>query len=437
MIFILTCLWLALSVPVWAADGIAVTSAQASTGGGTQDITVSGIGTPNGVLIFLSRATVDRDTSLETHGIWGVGAYDGTRQRAMRLRSGDGLDSTRTGRIDSVTECIETPTTEGQTFDGTATCAWITNGVRLTWTDTPTTQFFMVVVFFYGDSTLYVGHFDSDPDDNDAVVVSDPGATPDAIFFWTTGATDNAEFHAHGSMGFAASDGMSIQQSSVGFGDRNIVNTSEISGVTSGQYAIQATDWTQLRVALEITSFDASGFTATTRNPGEDYLGEAGAATIFYAAIFLAGGSQPWVGVEDTPTSTGSHTHTGSGLTPIFALALPSNAESLDTRVENDDGLMGYFGICAMTADNQFCTGIMSEDAQDISDVASVYDNVPLVCYEGDQTLAYVASFSRFVLSGGGGIQLNYATAPATANKIPMLVIGESIRQNPIMFLLK
>ena len=140
-----------------------VVNVLASTGGGTQDITFTPNGsdpswTPKIALFQWNRAVASTSAWIE-HQCYGYGFTDGTNQRCACIVSEDNQADSDVASIASDTTLITTLTPTGtvETVDSTATFnSWLTNGIRINWSNAPAAQFYLTVMFLGGDDITNV-----------------------------------------------------------------------------------------------------------------------------------------------------------------------------------------------------------------------------------------------------------------------------------------
>ena len=140
---------------------IEMVTVAANTSTGTQDFTVAGFGTPKGAIFLVSYGTANG--TAVNHAMLSVGFTDGTRQRAIGIRVENAVvGGSDTGNIESSTACILTALNSADTTDGVATFdSWITDGVRVNWTDAPPSAYLVTCILFGGSgvSNVYVDDF--------------------------------------------------------------------------------------------------------------------------------------------------------------------------------------------------------------------------------------------------------------------------------------
>jgi hypothetical protein len=342
-----------------AAEFAVAQSAAPTSNGGTQDLTSSGFGTPSCALFWGGYGTAN-NTVVSDAGLW-IGAYDGTRQYSQGSASENGQATTDTGSVTDADSALVTLLNTDQTKNGDGTASWITDGGRLTWADAPPSAFLInaLLVGGAGVSNCYVGQITSNATVDLTASTTAPGFQPDIIIAFASQVTT----HFRPSVGFAWRNGGSVVQRAVGFNDNDAAADAQVSSrlttnriVSAGAAGI---------AQIELTSFDASGITITTRDVGT-------AITMTYVAIKF-NGLNAWLGTSPAPTATGSAPHTGVGFLPQVGLMLQGEFAAVDTIYSGDDGEL--FGLSAFTSTAAYTSSVYSEDLAATSATESVTDS--------------------------------------------------------------
>ena len=390
---------------------VAVTRVLTPTATGTQDITISGFGTPKAAMFFVSRAEADGTPIADA--VAGYGATDGTRQWSWSCFSDHGQASTDSRRVQGDTRCVQI-ITDVTIVRHAAFDSWITDGVRINWGSVATTQLELVVVLF-GGADLSVRADTIDVPGTGAVDVTGPGFEPDLVIGASCGATSGttATIQWIVGFGFAHNDraGTVVQRcvfqrenTSVADGEPNSRLSTAYVG---GQYQT-AVDW-----GAALGTFDASGFTLTpsANAGGDDY---------HYLALRFDGVSG-WVGTLDAPTGTGAWAVTAPGFRPQFVMLVQTMHTAVDTDVT--DGKAGAVGIGVFDATAAYTQATAIEDASATTDTESVSDDQPVSLNDHAGADAFDASFTSFDATGW---TLNFSAADGTVRKWVGLAIGEA-----------
>jgi hypothetical protein len=382
-----------------------------NTSTGTQDITgdVGGL-TPKAAIAIVSYATTDGTAAADRVISWG--ATDGTRESSIGHTDEDAQETMDSDQHDE-TNFIQIRTPGAQADDGLAAfSAWLTDGIRIDWTDAPAAAYLLTVYLFAGsDLSVYKGRSGLGNTADNTVDITAPGFTPDLVF---TGIARTSAI-GQSSLGVVHFDGAStITQRSLAVTTRNGQATSSVwaairtdAGICWGTTSAAGFDWWG-----EFSDFDANGFSVITRNAG------ANNEDLTYLALNFGGVVDSWVGTYTTPTSTGNDGETGPGFTPQFVYLLGSLAEAAATSYTDNRG--GSFAVSAFTASAEYTTVVSSEDAVGTSNTQSLADDRAIVIPDDDGTLDIEATF---VSMDANGWTVNYSNAPATAKLFPALAI--------------
>lgn len=406
---ILLLLFLLLAAPSWAAEFAMVQCVLPTVNGGTVDCISSGFGTPKGALVFGGYGTAN-GTVVNHAGFW-IGGYDGTNQNGMGAVSEDGQADSDVGFIRDTNSILPTLLETDQSQDGDCTASFITDGIRLTCADAPPAAYRMNVVLIGGSgvSSVYVGSATGHATQNSSTSVTSPGFEPDVVLAWaqvSTTATSATIFRY--SLGFATNEA-SIVQRSIGMSDANAaasMNTSSI--LTTNRLVTNAVNGATF-ATLELTSFDATGFTVTTRDA-------ATGPAFGYMAIKFSGLSVKGM-TSAAPTSTGSQAVTGVGFNPQFGLMFQGEFAATDTLYGSDNGEV--FGVSAFTGSASGSSATYHEDGDATSNTESMTDN------KACRTRKDAADYATCTLTSfdSDGATFNYTATNGTARQRAILFV--------------
>jgi hypothetical protein len=325
---------------------VATVRVAANTSTGTQDITTTDLGglTPKAVLLIATRGVTD-GTAVDGAG-WYMGASDGTNewtqgyeeQHAQATMNSEYEQDTTANRILTIYDG-----TAADVVDATANFdSFISNGVRIDWTNAPASAFLVTAIFFAGtDLTANVGTADLGNLADAAIDITTVGLEADIVI---TALTEDTSAQGSGwSMGFIHNDRAgAVTQRSVTHTQRDAFGTSQVGvQMRDGECVAklisssQAIDWYGAA-----GSFDSSGFTVqlgNARSPNN--------TNISWVALRL--GASPVVSAKvytySTPTGTGSNTDTGPNFTPQAVFYIPNRAAAADTsETDADGGSVGF-----------------------------------------------------------------------------------------------
>lgn len=389
---------------------VAVTRTVADTGGGTQDITSSNLGgnTPKAVWVIASGSVTDGTAQSDVQ--MSVGAATGaTNEWYISYKDDDAVagssyngDSTSNS---DATICLDTATnaSAGSCAYGKAEfSAFVTNGVRLNWTDTPDASFFITVIFFAGSSvSAHANSSELGNSTDNAVDITAPGFQPDIVMAGTN--NDNTVPAFAGGFGMAHFDGVTLTQRSAFWRTNANAGTTINStyfrddGVVGQLTATGNLDWYG-----ELGSFDSSGFTVTTRNAG------ANDVSLRYLALDFGDTISSWVGTNTTPTSTGNDAETGPGFTPQFVYQIMNYGEAFDTN--NTDAKGGTLGFSTFDANEEYANSFAAEDGATTVNTQSLSNDTAVDITDHDGGTGISGSF---VSMDATGWTTNYSAVEA------------------------
>lgn len=390
---------------------IRATTFQTRTDTNTQDITISGFGTPDAVFfIFNGENTTAPGTTNDA--ILGMGATDGTTEWAFSVTDENGLGTTSTSRVSDedwclkITEDLASVTTAAATFD-----SWITDGVRIDWNyNTLGTGVYVTAILFQCDGAK-VGY---------ASLVSNPtsisgvGFEADIVLMGSIGLAqlDNSATNSILSLGFGANGGNQrcLAQSSITAVGTSVVTSQIFTDSIVSQIFNDAVSW---KAAIE--NFGSDGFDINTLS------GSSGNDYVFYLALDL-GTAQKWVGTVDSPTTTGDDSQTGPDFEPDCVIQLLSMCQSVDTLETDADA--GSYGISVIDTDGtDLCHSITIEDNVGTTNTESTYDTDAIDLNTDDGSVAFDATYSSM---DSNGWTLNFSSVNGTTRKWAALAIGQA-----------
>lgn len=392
-----------------------VIQSAAPTSSGTQDFTFSGFGTPKAAILVVSNASISgADIS---DAIIGVGITDGTRQFATCGASQNGVGTANTFSHITNSGCILLLESSAGGIDGEASFdSWITDGLRVNWSDAPISGVLVTAVLINGtDLTAYVGDFTSDATTGNSVDITAPNFEPDQLILLAAGPitsynTSISDMHIN--VGFIDNGPSIVQCSANEFSNDGATLGDTRDNISSiyGASIVIGSD-------IEISGFDSQGFSAFTRTV-------AGGFKYPYLALAYSGAVSHWVGIIDSPTATGLQSVIAPGIKPQFVMHCPNAVATINGDRTTDSTGAGTFSVGAFTATDAFITSIEDQDTADpIRSRSSTYSQ-PVKYDSGAGTNLHTATFSSFDPSGW---TLNYSVANATIRKWPTLVVGESV----------
>jgi hypothetical protein len=379
----------------------------------TQDITCAGIGTPKAAIFLVSHATAN-DTAV-AHAKWAWGLTDGTRSKHVGTHGEDGQGTSDEYSSVSLVNLFSILTTGTGGDTGKATFnSWITDGIRINWTESPGAGYRMIVIFFGGDDIVnaYVNHVLGSGSDGGSVDVTDPGFEPDVVFGLTLGSASTETVSINGSQlgaGWAWRDGSDTNRGTrYGAQDAQATTTTTVGLQTDAMAVADFGGGFELGV-LQIGSFDSQGFTLTTvdANGGGDIL--------IYLALDFAATRNIWVGDFLTKTSTGDESTT-IGFEPNHLSIFCNYMTSIGVHTSSADSTSAgsqMFG--AGEIGSEFSSGYVNQDNVGTSDTYS-YANDKIIGLRNEDTGAALVEGS-FSAVTSTQFTINYTVADTTARQ--------------------
>ena len=385
-----------------------VTRVALSGSTGTQDITISGFGTPKAAIIAISHCYASNELRDELLG--SIGATDGTSQWCCSAHEKNSASSWYGQRYTTDTKLavVESPGATTLIVE-IAFDSWITDGIRVnTVTNSGSSPYYITVTLIGGsDVSAKVGTGSLATQNNAATIT--PGLKANALWTLSTVQTFDETFATTPIMatGLASWDGSTARQ--VGHLYRSDGATKDVRGeirtaammpVTSDRY-------------VELGNITTTQFDLTSRG------GDLSSYGFGYLALELTGGAEAWAGVLDTPTSTGNHDFAGPTFTPSFAVAIPSMMSSVNATDGTGEG--GGWGYSFITASAEFNYAWSDEDASLTSNSQTSNTAKSFDLYDDAGVSAFVGTLSSF---SSGTMTTNFTTVDGTARKWPMMLIG-------------
>lgn len=401
------------------AVDVAVTRVACNTSTGTQDITVASFGTPKAAL-FICSVGVTNDTAAADLNL-SIGAATGaSNEWCLSFSSEDGVGTSSSWATTDSDRCVRISTagSSGATDGDAEFNSWITDGVRIDWQTAPSAAWLLTVVLFGGtDLSAHANNIALGNSVDNAVDVTDPGFEPTLVIAAVQGgvAIDAGAGSLYPAFGIIHND-VGVTQRTAAFHMSNGGPSGSPEGRCTATYGIMQIDSSAgLDWGGEFGSFDASGFTVTTRNAG------ANNTALMYLALKLGGTEAGWVGTVDTPTNPGNAAESGPGFAPKFVFQIGTLMEALDTAY-NSSPLAGTMGLGAFTSSAEYMTSGSNEDGAATLDTQSLSTDTAIELPQDDGTTGLTAAFTSMDTDGW---TLNYSAVLGNAKKFFALAIGE------------
>lgn len=289
-----------------------------TTVGETVDFTVSGMGTPDCAIFYVSgAATAANPNNLNQFGI-GFWRDSDDAQNSSGCSDTNGATTTASGRSGHGARAIYLPTAAATPVMQVGyTASGITDGVRLTLSEDNTgVSRYCHAVLFWGAENVYVGDFSVASGGTQDITA--PGFKPSLVLFHTSGAAgasgaviDNAVM-GHGWAHNSSSD--VVTQACMLFSSLDNASSSKVNTAVRDDSCIARSlaDDTSITNRASASNFDSSGFSLTnTSATGSGFSG-------YYLAIGLADPDSVAVGIHTDSTSAGSVSNTSLPWKPAF-----------------------------------------------------------------------------------------------------------------------
>jgi hypothetical protein len=371
-----------------------------TSSGATQDITISGFGTPKSAAFFNSSANADGvDAATGTHTTLAVGFTDGTNERAIFFFSQDNVAN---GSAASAMQAqVGGMKSSGGSLEYIGFNSWITDGVRI---DKSLSQNFLLTVWL-----MKGGDLDSACGDVAANgSVSGLSFQPDLVLALSVGSPSYPFSSGNAKNSFGVSyrnGGVGTQEMAHVATYLNGANPSSVNG--------------QLRTDALAGQGASAWFASVSTWAADGFTFDGGVTDkVAYLAIGLNGGKAK-IDTAAMPTSTGDDAVAGLGFDPKFALFLATDAAADDTAYT--DGRAAGWSIGVADATAAYCTMWGAQDGQTTNNawhgaaqkLVSSYD-------DSGATKLNEATMSSF---DTGGYTPNYSTVDASAQRVGRLVI--------------
>ena len=395
----------------------AVTQGAAPTTAGTQSFTKSGFGTPKAAMFFISRATAN-GTSVNDAAIgcgWTIGS--GGTDYSTSIQSEHDASPTNADRSQQDLHCVHILDTAGAIEGEADWDAWITDGVRIDWTDAPSSAYLVTCVLIGGtDVTVNSGRSNIGASTNIAHGLSE---TPDLIFLaGTSGSPNGISTTASFSFGVVCNNDGTIEESVITGISTNAGGDDNYNGFWDNRCASFLSGSGSISRDFSLTAWDSTNFTLTRQT------GTAGADPQWLAIGFGSATNKLDRVLFDSSTTTGTlDINNDDSFTSQFGIILAAGSHTSDLDLNPHNELM----IGVFDEDAEYSVSIVDEkDSGVIADALSITDNRVWHGLQEDETSAGVG----YIHSGSGaidstGIIIDYTTADNVARKSSVTMIEE------------
>ncbi len=406
-----------------------------TSGTGNIDFTGFGFQPKACLFIYTPNATQNTDgADMERM----LGMCDGTRQWAMSSGAQDG--NVNVSRRSTTTGCILHIDVEGssQVVEGKAEfVSFLSDGVRLNRTTTfisPISPLVKVIAFGGNAVRVHGDIFDPANTINTSASTTALGFEPDLLITGMIGNHVDANSNTNNdddswSMGWAVNPDRqaSNNQFCIGMEAREGDDQADSNHAIFNNRCCVSRMNASNDTGIEITSFDTNGFTATTRDTS------AGTNDRFFFLGLTLGfeGAREFSVNQDTPSSTGSQSQTGTGFTPTFLLGEVIGDNRAFNTWSNSDPDNASIGI-GLTDDTR--THSLTAYHDDGSDPPNTATRIRDTHFHSlDMQNGSLLSEATFTSFNSDGWTLDFTTASAV-QKAVYLAIGKCVVERSEVF---
>lgn len=377
----------------------ALTTAAATN---TQDITISGFGTPKAAIFIVTSAITDATVAADA--MFSIGWTDGTRESAAcYLSDDDGVNTyAQNAHYNNRVISFHGPGSQTETT-GFGFDSWITDGVRIVVDEQADAAYLCTVILIGGSdvSNVYVGNYDDLGTSNQTIDITDPGFEPDVVFMAHTQETSwgTPANQAYFSVGCCINDGADTQRCIAKYLDHN-QSTSSHYGLIENTAASALIHSSATFFDSTIGTFDSSGFSVTVS-------ASAFSTVMSYLAIKFS--NSPNIDLFDTswPTS-GSVNEETPAFEPSFAMIFDlAGISTRNTRTNAD----ASFGITAFDSNGAYSISSTHDDDGLTNEKSLSNDSIGLLGSDGSTTEVAASGYAFDSL----GYNVTLTTNPASA----------------------
>lgn len=388
------------------------------TSSGSNTITITELGgiVPKAASFRWVRAS--SSGSAVNHKSIGVGACDATSEWCVSLSSEHGVSTTDTGRSlynDRVVQIVNgNHVDEAYAQFG----SFATNSITLDWTIGELIPGYLVEVTLYGGDDLSVdcGFTGVNGTQNSSVTVTPGWQTNGGIFVWGRSAMDsgsesgNIEF----SYGFMSYDGTTLRQTCL----MHRSDTNDAAGDIKDYIADNRCAGSNLFEKFEITSVTSTQVVITTRDAASDAARDIG--YLLFNTNRATSNLDFYTAILDSPTATGTVTHSDPGLRPQLVHVITCLGETINVDLDDEANENGSLGLCTFDESSEFSSVTSEEDGAATTNTISRSEAFAVFITNDTSGPLVVGAFNAFTASG---FTLDYTFASITARKWPYLVL--------------
>jgi hypothetical protein len=385
-----------------------VTSVAAKTTTGTQDITISGFGTPVAAIFVMSRG-VTTATPADNSNL-SIGFTDGTTDQAVTSNDEHGQATSDSTRNEGAYVVFMNTEGTATTLAAATFSSWTTDGVTINWSTVTGNGERLMVVFFGGtDMSAKVGsttiNTAGTPIDETGV-----GFQPDVVLgAWIHDTGAGTDHQISFGCGWDNSGTVWNRSWAQHQPDANAKGNPELLFSDSFAGSDEA-----FGTRITLNTYDSSGFNVLPT------VADADSHKFHWLALKNAGAEAWYLATYTNPTASGTDAVTAPGFKPQCVLFGISHARAVDSVEADADS--ASVGVGAMDGTREEAIVVTSEDNVNDTNTQSLYTvaamEIRLETGANDDT----ALFSSF---DANGFTLNWVSGPALARKHWYLALQE------------
>ena len=385
---------------------------------GPQSFTVDCGGLTPKAAIFIVGAAGAIDSKTD-HNSTSVGFTDGTNTRVVSNGTRDNISTTSSYHGVIPGYCIRLYSNTGSLDCWAQFTSFAADTVNIEWLNDPEDNYYVTIIAFAGDDvSAHVGSFLVDTGVDFESQITGVGFESDLVINASThwaalnyGRIDNITIN----LGLIQNDRAGgITQAGYALAYQRNAATSRTQSYGTTTYGSSSTIPTNLlnnwAYDVEWTSFNSDGWGYTPRN-------YARTRALCHLSLQFGSGAttshKTWVGVVDSPTSTGTKTQTGVGFLPQFCGVFTSGLTNLDGILrQNDEG--AYYGISLNSELIQSCHAFSSSVPTATQFTQSMFSDKSIKLYDASNALDFEATLTGFT---NDGWDWNFTTVDSSARK--------------------
>lgn len=366
--------------------------------------TITGV-TPKAVLLLNPNHDPTNDPNETAVFSLGIGMVSGTNDFHTGATNRDNNASTSNGRFGNTSRAYEVLNNSGSSIKNAAGQT-VSGGVELNFAANAAPSLRGAFAAFAGADVSGHANQKGLGTGTAAIDVTDPAFQPDVVIVMDKIA--GLSLGMTYGFGIAVNDGSNTQRCVMWAEANALADSRPFQQLRNDcAYGKLSTTTGAPSYKVVVDGFDANGFNFTPS-------ASSGSETIAYMALKFTGRQFKLVDFS-TPTATGSHTVTGAGFTPRFALAVLTNLEAINNDpASTTSDLQSGFAVCLIGSDEQWSVSHRINAGEATTDAASQLSAVALMGASATDCDAIKATFTAWT---SDGVTLNFSATQGTAKK--------------------